>query len=298
MHCRGAWINSMKIVSIVNHKGGVGKTTFTGCLGQALGLSGYRVLLIDNDGQHNLSSLVGTGICSPNLRDVYKAGDNEAAATFLKSVRKTGIGNVHIVTSSSGLSEGDVKDISYMQRCLAACGLGRFYDFVLIDNAPGLGMLQMAAVHASNEIFVPTELRQFAVDGLAEMEKILKETYPSAPPITRIIPNFYRATKRQNTFIAALHRLFPGRVTQTAIPMDSVFDELVTEGKTLFLHRLYSKGAAYYLKIMHELFDLDERKVWETMLEKRRKRMSDEARERYFARREEARANRERQESP
>jgi cellulose biosynthesis protein BcsQ len=251
------------------------------------------VLLIDNDSQHNLSSLVGTGVCSPNLRDVYRAGDKGASATFLKSVRKTGVDNVHIATSSSGLADADVPDMLYLRRCLAACGLERFYDFILIDNAPGLGKLQMTAVHASDEIFVPTELRQFAIDGLVEMEKILAGSHPPAPPITRIVPNFYRDTKRQNTFILVLNRLFPGRVTKTAIPTDSVFDELVTEGKTLFLHRLYSKGAAYYLKIMHELFDLDEEEVWETMLEKRRRRMSDEARERYFARRAESGNDRE-----
>jgi cellulose biosynthesis protein BcsQ len=227
---------------------------------------------------------VGTGVCSPNLVDVYRAGEKDAPAVFLKSVRKTGVPDVHIATASSGLVDGDVMDIMYLRRCLASCGLGRFYDFVLIDNAPGLGTLQMAAVHASDEIFVPTELRQFAVDGLVEMEKMLQENHPAAAPITRIVPNFYRDTKRQNTFIMALNRLFPGRVTRTAIPNDTVFDELVTEGKILFLHRLYSKGAAYYLKIMHELFDLEEEEVWETMLEKRRQRMSDEARERYFAR--------------
>jgi hypothetical protein len=63
-----------------------------------------------------------------------------------------------------------------------------------------------------------------------------------------------------------------------------VFDELVTENKILFLHRLASRGAAYYLKLIHELFDLDEKKVWEMMLEKRDERRSEEARERFLAR--------------
>ena len=56
---------------------------------------------------------------------------------------------------------------------------------------------------------------------------------------------------------------------------------MVTEGKILFLHRLYSKGAAYYLKLVHELFDLNEEEIWEKVMEKRKKRLSDEARERF-----------------
>ena len=54
------------------------------------------------------------------------------------------------------------------------------------------------------------------------------------------------------------------------------------DGKTLFLHRLYSKAAAYYLKIIHELFELDEEKIWDQVKEKRRRTLSNEARTRYF----------------
>ena len=58
----------MKIVSIIIHKGGVGKTTFTGSVAQALALVGFRVLAIDNDSQHNLSTMLGVGVQSPSIR--------------------------------------------------------------------------------------------------------------------------------------------------------------------------------------------------------------------------------------
>jgi chromosome partitioning protein len=275
----------MRTVAVVNHKGGVGKTTFCGSVAQALALSGYRVLVVDNDSQHNLSAMMKTGVRSPNIRDVYRASEKDASTLFLQSVRKTEIPDLHIVTSSNGLCDADVHDLFFLKRVIAGCGLERFYDYVLIDNAPGLSQLQMVAIHAADEIFVPTELRQFAIDGLVEMEEVLRRDYPQAPPISKIIPNFFRDTKRERSFIAALRRLFGTRVTQTAIPLDHVFDELVIEGKILFLHRLRSRGAAFYLKIMHELFDLDEDAVWETMLEKRKQRLGQEARERLFARR-------------
>lgn len=272
----------MKTISILNHKGGVGKTTFTGCMAQALALTGFRVLVIDNDSQCNLSAMFGCGIQAPNIRDTYRASKADADGTFLKTIRKTGISDLHIITSSNVLCESDIRDMSLLKNCIAACRLERLYDYILIDNAPGMDKLQAVSIYAADEIFVPTELKQFAIDGIVEMEKIMNRRFPTDTGITRIIPNFYKNTKRQNTFIKVLNKLFPGKVTQTAIPVDPVFDELITEEKILFLHRLYSKGAAFFIKLMHELFNLHEDEVWETMLEKRNQRLSEEARERFF----------------
>ncbi len=276
----------MRTVSILNHKGGVGKTTVTGNIAQALALSGFRVLVIDNDSQHNLSAMFGCGVQSPNIRDAYRAPGNDAAGIFLKAVRRTEINNLHIITASNTLCGSDIQDLSFLKNCFAACRLERYYDYLLIDNAPGMDTLQAVSIYAADMIFVPTELKQFAVDGIVEMEKIIRERFPGCSGISRIIPNFYKGTKRQNTFLAVLNKLFPGKVTKTALPVDPVFDELITEEKILFLHRLYSKGAAFYLKIMHELFDLNEDDMWEVMLEKRNQRMREEARERFYKRRE------------
>ena len=281
----------MKTVSILNHKGGVGKTTFTGCTAQALALSGFRVFVIDNDSQHNLSAMFGCGVQTPNIRDVYQANGKDALHTFLKTIRKTEINDLHIITAPNILSESDIQDPLRLKNCITGCRLERFYDYILIDNAPGMDRLQAVSINASDDIFVPTELKQFAIDGIVEMDKILKYRFPTCSGISRIIPNFYKNTKRQNTYIAALNQLFPGKVAKTAIPADSVFDELITEEKILFLHRLYSRGAAFYLKLMHELFNLNEDDVWEKMLEKRNQRLSEEARERFYRRMEQKNFN-------
>jgi chromosome partitioning protein len=270
----------MRTIAVLNHKGGVGKTTFCGSTAQALALIGFRVLVIDNDSQHNLSSMLGVGVKNPNIRDVYIADKSSAPAQLLKSVRKTEIPGLHIITSCRDLSDSDVQNNEHLKSTLRACNLERFYDYLLIDNAPGIDHLQASAIIASDEIFVPTELRQFAVDGIAEMELTLRERYPDGAHITKIVPNFYKSVKRQNSFIAALSKLFPGRVTDTVIPFDPVFDELVTDNKILFLHRLYSKGAACYIKLVHELFNLDEESVWEQVKDKRDTKIKDDARKR------------------
>jgi len=271
----------MKIISILNHKGGVGKTTFTGSIAQALALTGSRVLAVDNDSQHNLSSLLNVGVKQPNILDVYRADIDNAPRLLLSSVVKTGLTNLHIVTSCGGLLDAAAGDVYHLKNVIDVCGLDRYYDFILIDNAPGLDRLQMSAVNACHEIFVPTELRQFAVDGLVEMERTLLERCPRGGRITKIIPNNYRKIRRHDTFIAALNKMFAGRVTDTKILTDAVFDEVVTEGKILFLHRLYSKGAACYVKLVHELFMCDEEELWDTLMNKRGEHIRDRARDRY-----------------
>ncbi|KMQ50353.1 Chromosome (plasmid) partitioning protein ParA [Chitinispirillum alkaliphilum] len=274
----------MKVISILNHKGGVGKTTFTGSTAQALALTGFRVLAIDNDSQHNLSSLLGVGTKSPNIYDFYTSERADAPKALLRSVRKTDINNLHIITSGKDLCDASANNPFQLRESMEQCRFERFYDFILIDNAPGMDLLQANAVNASHEIYVPTELRQFAVDGLREMEQVLGTRYPDGAKITRIIPNFYKDIKRHNTFIAVLNQLFPGRITSTFIPVDNVFDEVVTEGKILFLHRLYSKGAAVYLKLIEELFSLDDETIWEQVSGKRKEHISKEARERFYQR--------------
>lgn len=274
----------MRIITVLNHKGGVGKTTFTGSLAQALALSGYRVCTIDNDSQHNLSSLLGPGVHSPSIRDCYLSDLAHSPSIFLKAIRKTVLLNLHIITSDKHLSDADCSNLYHLKSTIIKCRLERYYDFILIDNAPGLAQLQGISILAADEIFVPIELRQFAVDGLVEMSQTISEQYSKGAQITRIIPNFFKNTKRQRSFLAALTTFFPDKVTDTVIPYDQVFDEVVTEGKILFLHRLYSTGAVHYIKLIHELFGLDNNEIWNQLLTQRNKQISQEARERYYER--------------
>jgi len=269
----------MRIVSVLNYKGGVGKTTLSACIGQALALTGFRVLEIDNDPQHNLSYMLGASVAKPTIRDVYQAGTiGTAGHVMLEAIRKTSVANLTVVPSSHELSVWDIRDPFRLQKCFEYLKLDQFYDFLIIDNSPGMDIIQESAIHASQEIFVPTELSQFALNGIIDMQEILTRRFRNECPITKIIPNFYRNIKSQDSFLLTLEETFPGKVTKTAIPFDSVFDTLAKEEKILFIHRLSSKAAAYYLKLMHELFDLEEEKTWAKVIDKRKEQLGNEAR--------------------
>lgn len=272
----------MRVISVLNYKGGVGKTTFTVSTCQALALTGFRVLAIDNDGQHNLSLLLGKQIYRPNIRDVYISSLGNSAKYFMQSIRETGLKNLHLISSQNGLYSSEIKDPFILQKTMLYNTLYKYYDYVLIDNGPGLDILQEASIHASDEIFMPTELTYFAVNGIDDMHSILSDKFRNSCPITKIIPNFYKNTKAQNKYLNELKELYPQKVTNTTIPFDSTFDLCMKDGKTLFIHKLYSKAAAYYLKLIHELFNLDENSTWQQVMENRRKLISTEARKRYY----------------
>ncbi len=255
----------MHVAATINCKGGVGKTTLTGSLAQGLALCGYRVLAIDNDPQHSLSTMLGAGLCSPSVRDVYRAPPAEAGQVLLRAIRRTTVDKLHIVTADRALSVSDVPDPLFLRTALERASAARWYDYVLIDNAPGLESLQLCAVHAADKLLVPVEPRQFALDATVELRRSLEVHLGMSAPAMRVVVNFHRDTARDKAFVLALRSLFPGRVTQTAVPWDPVFDELVTQHRVLFVDRLASKAAAYYLKLVHELFDLNEEQLWQRM---------------------------------
>lgn len=270
----------MVSISFVNNKGGVGKTTLCCNLAQALAIVGQKVLCIDNDGQHNLSALLGLSVADTTVLDFYRLRDPSAADTLLSNaILESTVPNLHCITAPDSLSDADVSNERILADAIAASFIPGFYDFVIFDNHPGISLLQRASLHASQFVFIPTELQQLAVNGLSIIFRFLTEVFSFNAETIRIIPNKYRDVKRQNAFIESLNHLFPGSVTETPIPLDNVFDELVTDGKILFLDRFMSgKSVPYFVKLMVELFPFAQESLHRNLQEQRNRHLSDNAR--------------------
>jgi chromosome partitioning protein len=268
----------MKIYSILNCKGGVGKTTLTACISQALSLTGLRVLVIDNDMQHNLSIMLTKSEERPTIKDIYRAPSlGFASQVLFKAIKPTDLPNLNVILSSADLTHTDVRDQYILKKCIGYCRLDRFYNYILIDNPPGMDNLQVASIYASDGIIVPTELSHFALRGICDMQNLLTKKFPGACPITKIVPNFFRNKLRQRDYLQKLNELFAGRVTNTVIPYDPVFDTLVTERKILFLDFLSSRVTSFYVKLMHELFELDENEIWQATIKQDELRAQNKA---------------------
>ncbi len=163
----------MKIISIANQKGGVGKTTTTMALGAALAAKGKRVLLIDLDPQGNLSSYLGyepnsIGFTAHELIVASAAGRQFDA---LGCIRRSEAEQLDYIPATLALGDADstlqvaIGKERVLYRSLQTPVFAG-YDYILIDCRPALDNLTLNALSASDLVVVPVQMQKFALDGL------------------------------------------------------------------------------------------------------------------------------------
>lgn len=162
-----------KIVSIVNQKGGVGKTTTAINLSYSLAKLGKRVLLVDLDPQSNASSGLGFVEGEDSGGTIY---DVLASGSTAKSVLVSlthGNHSVDLLPSNTNLSAAEVEivaesDRSYRLKNALSC-VEADYDIILIDCPPSLGLLTVNALTASHSVLIPLQCEYFALEGLGQL---------------------------------------------------------------------------------------------------------------------------------
>jgi chromosome partitioning protein len=159
------------ILSIVNHKGGTGKTTTTINLGSALAESGYRVLLIDLDAQGSLTYSLGIDDRGLTIADAFHG---DVAVHELLSERE----GMHVLLAGAGLADVELAMAKADERFNHLSNLLQGlpdYDFVLIDCPPSLSLLTLNALAASDYILVPMQMDVLALRGLGSMLETVKK---------------------------------------------------------------------------------------------------------------------------
>jgi cellulose biosynthesis protein BcsQ len=276
----------MKILSIMNNKGGVGKTTVATWLSQGLAIVGKKVLVIDNDKQHNLTNTFSSGSHSKTIRDIYQLQDFGRINDLLTEiVQESSIENLFYIPSTARLSFQDIIDTEVWKNVFELSSLKHFFDIIIFDNPPGSDHLQASTLISCDTVIIPTELKTKATEGLFELYTWLTESMGFTPDRIKIIPNGYRKWKKYEGFLGIIQDKFKESLT-TAIPYDEVFDELDAERKVLFFSRLRARVVPYVIKILTELFpDLPDSDSLEITLSKKRSNfVSQEARKRFVER--------------
>lgn len=158
-----------KIVSVINQKGGVGKTTTAINLSCGLAMAGNKVLLIDLDPQGH--STIGMGMvekCELTIRDVLQHGKKTKEVIYKTGVDGVDLiaANIHLNKASNLLINEHFREAK-LQKALET--IENDYDFIIIDCHPSLGILEINALYACNFILVPTDTGRYSLEGFADL---------------------------------------------------------------------------------------------------------------------------------
>lgn len=248
-----------KVISVVNQKGGVGKTTSTINIGAALAQYGRKVLLVDLDPQGALS--VGLGISVYQLEKTMfhvLGSDRIPAKNVLVS---TSVENLDLLPSNIELSAVEMQLVSEVGREHALQSalqpLMSEYDYIIIDCQPSLGLLTVNALAASDGCVVPLETEYFALRGLALLTQTVDKIKSRINPrleIIGILPTMYDPrTVHGREVLERVEEAFGDKVFETVIMRTVKFPETTAAGAPITQYAPKSPAARAYLRLAREL---------------------------------------------
>lgn len=246
-----------KVISISNHKGGVGKTTSAVNIGAGLNLLGKRVLLIDLDPQANLSQSLGIS-SEADLPNIYRALKGEIDLEPIELIK-----GLDIIPSTLDLSGAEVElsgepGREYILKELIDPIKGS-YDFILIDSPPSLGLLTLNSFVAAQQVYIPVQAQYLAIQGLTKLKEVIAKIQTRLNKklkIGGVIITQYDSRKVLNRdVVETIQAHFKKEVFNTKIRDNVALAEAPTQGEDIFRYNAKSYGAEDYLSLSREILN-------------------------------------------
>ena len=245
-------------LSVVNQKGGVGKTTTAVNLAASLAAREKRVLLVDLDPQGNATS--GLGIARDQDRPtIYQAllGEADARSALLP----TDVPHLFLLPSGTDLVGAELELVSIEQReqrlRAALDPLRAEHDYILIDCPPSLGLLTINALVAADRVLVPLQCEYYALEGLGSLMRTIELVRKSLKPELElegvVLTMFDARNNLARQVMSDVQGHLPGQVYETVIPRNVRLSEAPSHGQPALLYDIESKGAQSYLQLAGEM---------------------------------------------
>lgn len=255
-----------KVISLVNQKGGVGKTTTSINLSSSLGYLGKKVLLIDLDPQGNSST--GLGVNRSNVElGIYDViiGNADIKDTIIKTKFK----NLSVIPAMINLAGTDIelvqrgsKDQEFKMGEQLKNALNKIrdkYDFIIIDCLPSLGLLTTNALAASDSVLIPVQCEFFALEGVTQLLNTIIMTQTSLNPKLDIegvlLTMLDGRTLIGLEVVEDVRKFFKEKVFNTIIPRVIKLAEAPSHGKPILEYAPESKGAEAYINLAKEVIE-------------------------------------------
>ncbi len=252
----------VRIITLCNQKGGVGKSTSSTNLAVFLAALGQKVLLVDFDPQANATS--GMGLNPKHIgASVYHALIGKV--NVKDAIKKTGVLGVDILPATPALAGAGVELVDMPRREYklkeALERVRHQYDFVIIDSPPSLGLLTINALTASQKVIIPAQCEYYALEGLADLLhtiQMINANLKTRVGIMGALLTMYDRKSRLHRAVAKeIKRKFPGYVFETVIPRNISLAEAPSYGKTILHYDPYSHGAKAYRRLAEEILKME-----------------------------------------
>ncbi len=249
-----------RIISVVNQKGGVGKTTTSINVGAFLANMGKSVLLVDLDPQANASA--GLGINHKELElGIYHCLIGEARMPEI--IRNTSIQGYRVAPSTPDLAGASVELVNADRReyrlADAIDEVKHGYDYIIIDCPPSLGLLTINGLIASDEVLIPVQAEYYALEGLGQLMNTIKLVKEHIKPELKILGTaltmFDKRNKLSTEVMHELYKFFPDKIFRSVIPRTVRLAEAPSFGQSILEYDPRSKASNAYQRLAKEIVE-------------------------------------------
>jgi len=256
-----------KIISVINQKGGVGKTTTVINLAAGLTMKGKKILVIDLDPQGNATT--GLGISNTDNSDLTIYSVLNGNKKISEVIQSTKFENLNLITSNVDLSGLEVETAGDSRRAFklkdeltSILNDSRAsYDYILIDCPPSLSLLTIMALVASKSLVVPLQTEFFALEGLTQLmktiERIKSNLNPSLDMRGILLTMYDKRNKLSGEVEQEARNYFKDKVYSTVVPRNVRLSEAPSHGVPVLLYDKICPGSKAYFSFAEEFLNQD-----------------------------------------